>query len=104
MPPELRNPFAEEALLEGARRKTGLEDFGDPGFREPLRVLLASLAEAPLNAIGTTVLRASLRRSLVQRLLAQHWFDAHPEIAAERIESPLRMSSLADTHFFYFFC
>jgi hypothetical protein len=82
-------PFDEETLLAEARRKTGLEDFGDDAFREPLRVLLGSLAEAPLNAVGVAVLRASLRRSLTQRLRAEDWFARHPEIAAEPIERPL---------------
>ena len=81
--------FDEAALLADARRKTGLTEFGDDAFRTPLRVLLASLADAPLNAVGTTVLRASIRRSLTQRLLAEDWFARHPEIADERIEGPL---------------
>jgi hypothetical protein len=82
-------PFDESTLLRDACRKTGLSEFGDEAFRTPLRVLLSSLADAPLNPVGTTVLRGSIRRSLVQRLLAEHWFARHPEIADERIERPL---------------
>jgi hypothetical protein len=82
-------PFDEAALLEDARRKTGLAEFGDDGFRTPLRVLLESLAGAPLNAVGTSVFRASIQRSLAQRLFARDWFARHPEIADERIEAPL---------------
>lgn len=82
-------PFDESVLLSDARRKTGLEDFGDEGFRAPLRALLASLSGARLNAVGTLVLRASIRRSLMQRLRAQYWSSRHPEIAEERIERPL---------------
>jgi hypothetical protein len=89
MASERPRPFDEAALLADARRKTGLTDFGDDGFRTPLRVLLASLADAPLNSVGTTVLRASIRRSLVQRLLAKHWFERHSEIADERSDRPL---------------
>jgi hypothetical protein len=89
MASERPQPFDEAALLEDARRKTGLTEFGDDAFRTPLRVLLASLVDARLNAVGTTVLRASIRRSLAQRLLAQDWFARHPEIADERIEAPL---------------
>jgi hypothetical protein len=89
MESERPTPFDEAALLAEARRKTGLTEFGDDGFRTPLRVLLASLADAPLNAVGTTVLRASIRRSLAQRLLAEDWFERQPEIADERIEAPL---------------
>jgi hypothetical protein len=81
--------FDEAALLEEARRKTGLRDFGDDAFRSPLRALLAALAEAPLNAVGTMVLRSSIRRSLTQRLLAEDWFRRHSEIAEERITAPI---------------
>jgi hypothetical protein len=52
-------------------------------------VLLAALAAAPLNAIGTAVMRTSIRRSLTQRLVSQHWFERRPEIALERIEKPV---------------
>jgi hypothetical protein len=57
-------PFAEAALPADARRKADPSDFGDDAFRTPLRVLLASLAQAPLNAVGTLILRAAIRRSL----------------------------------------
>ncbi len=89
MSPTSPEPFDENALLESARRKTGLDDFGDESFREPLRVLLRSLAAAPLNSVGTLVLRASLRRSLVQRLRARDWRRRHPEIAEERVAPPI---------------
>jgi Sulfotransferase family len=89
MTADRRAPFDEAPLLADAQRKAGFSDFGDSAFREPLRVLLASLAEAPLNAVGQLVLRTSIRRSLVQRLLAQHWETQHPEIAREPIEGPI---------------
>ena len=82
-------PFDESALIAEARERTGLADFGDEGFREPLRVLLASLAEARLNRVGETVLRTSIRRSLVQRLRARDWRMQHAEIARERITAPI---------------
>jgi hypothetical protein len=89
MASERSEPFDETALLAEARRKTGLTDFGDEEFRTPLRVLLASLADAPLNTVGTTVLRASVLRSLGQRLHARDWLARHPEIADEPVEAPL---------------
>ena len=32
--------FDERGLLDAARRATGLDDLGDDGFREPLRIVL----------------------------------------------------------------
>ena len=55
--------FDEATLLAEAQRKAGLSDFGDMGFQAPLRVLLESLADAPLNDVGKLVLRTSIRRS-----------------------------------------
>jgi hypothetical protein len=82
-------PFDESALIAEARQRAGVGEFGDEGFRAPLGVLLASLAEAPLNRVGETVLRTSIRRSLVQRLRAHEWRRRHPEIAEERIAAPI---------------
>ena len=82
-------PFDEAAILAEARASDGLEDFGDDRFREPLGMLLASFAQAPLHALGVQLLRASVVRSLISRLRARHWFDKHPEIADEVIQAPL---------------
>ena len=81
-------PFDEDAVLAEARAFDGLDAFGDEVFREPLRVLLASLAEAPLNALGARILHGSVVRSLTNRLRIEHWFSRHPEIGDERIEAP----------------
>lgn len=88
-PARLYEEFDEEALLADARAIDGLDAFGDEGFREPLRMLLASLAEAPLSPLGVAILRGGVVRSLANRLRLHHWLTRHPEIADERIEAPL---------------
>ena len=46
----MQQPLQTETLIAAARRQTGLDDFGDETFREPLSRLLASCAtEARLN-------------------------------------------------------
>jgi len=82
-------PFDEDTVLASARAIDGLEDFGDTGFLEPLRALLQSLAEAPLNDLGTKLLRAGVVHSLANRLRQQYWFTRHPDIGDERVEAPL---------------
>jgi hypothetical protein len=81
--------FDEERLLRSACRAAGSEDFGGEPFREPLGILLDSLRTAPLNDLGTMILRGGLLRSLVQRLRAEQWWTAHPEILDEPIEAPI---------------
>jgi hypothetical protein len=85
-----RAAFDEAALLAAARANTGLREFGDEGFRTPLRVLLASLREeAPLNAVGIAMLRGRILESLMTRLRTEDWIARHPEIERERIVAPI---------------
>jgi hypothetical protein len=81
--------FDPDALLAAARAVDGLDDFGAEPFREPLGVLLAAYAEAPVHRVGAAILRSSVVRSLATRLRLEHWFAARLEIARERIEAPL---------------
>jgi hypothetical protein len=85
-----RAAFDESALLAEARASSGLRDFGDEGFRVPLRALLGSLREeAPLNALGIALLRARILDSLITRLRTEDWIRRHPEIEREPIAAPI---------------
>lgn len=81
--------FDEEQLLRSAVRVAGAGDFGGEPFLEPLRVLLDSLRSAPLSDLGAAIWRGTLLRSLSQRLRAEQWWDAHPEILTEPIVAPI---------------
>jgi hypothetical protein len=87
--PGVSRLFDEAAVLAAASAIDGLDDFGDEPFRDPLRVLLASYAEAGVHRIGANILHGSVVRSLANRLRARHWLATHPEIADEVIEAPL---------------
>lgn len=85
-PPDLQ----EETLDRQAARATGLSDFGDPWFRQPLRVLLPALRdEARLNPIGRIIAHGSLLKLLKERLWAQALFAKHPEIRARPVDRPV---------------
>ena len=64
--------FDEAEILAEATDKAGLTRFGDDAFREPLRVLLASLAQSPLHPLGAQILRRSTVWSLISRLRARY--------------------------------
>ena len=82
--------FAVERLLRDARRQAGLEDFGDPAFREGLERLAESLdREADLHPFGRTGQRGLVVSTLATRLRVVDWAKRHPEIAEERIERPI---------------
>ncbi|WP_460394709.1 sulfotransferase family protein [Actinophytocola sediminis] len=69
-------------LLYAARRRTGLDDFGDDWFIEPLTVLTTSLVEqARLSPLGLELTRRRLTALLGDRLRARELRRRHPEIA-----------------------
>jgi len=83
-------PLEEEALLEAARRRTGLADFGDEAFRARLRVMLqAAREDAGLNALGRLGIHAKLVRDLANRLRFEDLWHRHPEIDEVRIDRPI---------------
>jgi hypothetical protein len=70
-----------DRLVAAARRKTGLSDFGDGWFREPLRVLIKSInEEARLTPMGVRIQQVRLVSALAIRLRAEHLLKQHPEI------------------------
>ncbi|MET9629772.1 sulfotransferase [Lentzea sp. NPDC006480] len=68
-------------LLDKASAKTGLTDFGDDWFREPLDVLVRSLnTEAALSPLGFELTRHRLTALLADRLRLRALQRAHPSI------------------------
>ncbi len=88
----------EASLLARATRNTGLDDFGDAGFREPLRRLLESLEhEAELTLLGRMIARNDVVRLLENRLHMRETFKRHPEIGEHPIRRPLFIIGLPRT-------
>jgi hypothetical protein len=87
--------LTSRSVLGAARRRTGLDDFGDPAFQEPLDRLLRSLeAEARLNLVGRVAAREDLIGMLINRLRMERDRRRHPGIAAEAIRRPLFIAGL----------
>src|SRR5512134_138557 len=87
---------AEELLTE-ARERSGLADFGDPGFREGLGLLLEDLARAELTELGRMVWRGRLLSHLVQRLRVLDVLARHPEIERQTLPAPVFIVGLPRT-------
>jgi len=86
-PPGVTGP---DEFLAGARRQTGLDDFGADDFREGLAVYCESVfAEAKLNDVGEMAVRGNIVANLANRLRVVDWAARHPEVADERIDAPL---------------
>jgi NAD(P)-dependent dehydrogenase (short-subunit alcohol dehydrogenase family) len=87
-----------EALLDAARRATGLEDFGDASFCVPLAVLIESIErEARLHAFGRTVIRGRLVSILENRLRAERIVRETPSIESTPIVRPIVIAGLQRT-------
>jgi sulfotransferase family protein len=83
-------PLAAGKLLDAAKRRCQLEDFGDGEFRGALsRLLEAAHREARLNVIGKMALRNDVVRILCNRLLLARDRRRYSEIARQEIHEPL---------------
>jgi len=78
------------ALLDEARKRTGLNDFGNDYFREGLTRLVKSVnREASLSPFGAAAFPEVIIHALVNRLEIEDWYRRHPEIENEEIAAPL---------------
>jgi hypothetical protein len=79
-----------ERLLGQAMELTGLEDLGEPTWREGLERLLDALgAEARLNALGVEIVTGEVLAYLANRLRIVDWRHRHPEVGRQQVTAPL---------------
>tara|TARA_R110000823_G_scaffold91174_10_gene201203 strand:- start:8582 stop:9904 length:1323 start_codon:yes stop_codon:yes gene_type:complete len=86
---------ADELLLQ-ARKSTGLDDYGDERFLEPMRLMIDSLnSESNINPIGRLLAKSNILRLLKGRLQAQALWQQHPEILTRELVPPVVIVGLA---------
>jgi len=91
-------PFSVEELLQAAREKTGLSDFGPPDFMEGFAIFIASInVQGEIGERHRDQFRKRMLRLLTNRLWFERDLAAHPEILAEEIDSPIIVLSLPRT-------
>ncbi len=96
--PAPRFAASEERLLETARQATGRDDFGDPGFRAGLRVLLQAYdEEAHLTPFGRMLAEQVLLGVLKSRLATQAAWARDPAILEGEIRRPIFILGLPRT-------
>ncbi len=79
--------FDRETLLNAARQRTGLSDFGDTWFFEPMdRFIEAAHAEARLTPDGFAAQTEVIVKGLASRLRMMEDIKRHPEILDEQVE------------------
>jgi hypothetical protein len=96
--PERGFVAAEDALHEAAAHDVGADDFGDPWYREGLRVLLDSYdREAKLTPLGRKLLFDDILEVLRKRLRCERAWKEHPEALAHEIRRPIVILGLIRT-------
>jgi hypothetical protein len=87
--------FSEADVLNYAREKTGLSDFGPDDFHIRLNMLLTEWNGDPgISNIHRHTLLGYVNRYAVNRLLIQDMLKKHPEIHDEVIEKPIIVAGL----------
>ena len=82
-------------LLQAATEATGLADFGDDWFREPLQRLCSALDdEAELHLPGRLRARAEMQVILQNRLRLIDLWNQEPGIAGEAVRAPIVVTGL----------
>jgi hypothetical protein len=91
----LQRPLQSEALVELAQRRTGLREFGDLSFMEPLQRLLAACAEdASLSLVGRAATRWDVLRFLSNLLRFHAEERRDPAIRDQSIQRPIFITGL----------
>lgn len=84
-----------DELIALARRRAGLEDFGEIAIREPLAALLGAYErEAGLSVVGRNATRWDMMRFLSNLLRLRQEEMRAPSIADEPIEAPIFVTGL----------
>ena len=87
-----------DVLLARAARATGLTDFGDAGFREPLDLLVDGLvATAGTDASGRQFLAGTIQCALENRLRLVAAARAQPDVARVPVTAPFVIVGLPRT-------
>ncbi len=90
--------FKVDTLIANARRKTGLRDFGDEWFREPMGVLVKSLnKEAQLTPLGKVIQKGRLEGALANRLRIEALCKQHPQIEKLALGNVIAIAGLQRT-------
>src|SRR5213592_1086073 len=77
-------------IVETAKRRCRLDDFGEGEFFDALSRLLESChSEARLNLIGKIALRTNILQTLCSRLQMERDRQLYPNIAQQKIQEPL---------------
>ena len=88
----LHLPFTRldvDHILNGAKRSTGLSDWGDERFIDGLKQTLKVIDEPEYTPLARAFISTVCGRIVVNRLKIEQWFKDHPEALDIPIEKPV---------------
>ncbi|MFQ5418236.1 MAG: sulfotransferase [Myxococcota bacterium] len=89
---------SEAQYHEAAQQATGLDDFGDEGYLEGLRVLLVAYDENPrLSRQGRRNVEGQIVRILRNRLRAEEAWKRYPSVLQHEIRRPIVITGMVRT-------
>lgn len=87
-----------ESLIAAAKRRTKLDDLGDPSFIEPLERLVRSIEdEARLHPVGRLITRTRIVSTLATRMRIEAVVSRHPEVERQKLTRPIVIVGLPRT-------
>ncbi|RME24839.1 MAG: sulfotransferase [Deltaproteobacteria bacterium] len=81
--------ISAEAIIDAARKRTGLEDWGSDAFLEPMARAIEEIGRARFTDLGRVIIRQALVTALSNRLKVEEYFRRHPDAAEVAIERPV---------------
>ena len=87
--------FTLDGLMAAAREQSGLEDFGEDEYAEPLAALCKSIEESgwlsPMGRLGSW---SQLTSFLVNRLRLENLYKRNPEINDVEVKAPIIIAGM----------
>ncbi len=84
-----RGELSVQAILDDARKRTGLDDWGEEDFLEPLGVLVEGIDGVRPSPMGRFTIREAFVRSVMNRLEIRRRFVDEPGILERPLERPI---------------
>lgn len=78
-----------DAICARARRRTGLEDWGDDTFLDVWRTLIAQLEGRPITPLARAFIRNVTTKAVENRLRLQAWLAEHPGVTDRPVRRPI---------------
>lgn len=79
----------QQSILDAARRETGLQDWGEDTFLEPMSRVIEEVPKERFTELARVFMRATFTQAVKNRLRIQAYLKEHPEIRDIPIERPI---------------